>query len=247
ARFVGEKELLVDGDDGSRQRITADTIVLGAGSRPVLPPIDGLADLAPHTSDTIMRVEALPASLAILGSGVVAVEMAHVLSALGVEVTLIARSQRVLRAADADVSARLTELLGERLHLVTGFDTTSARRTADGVELRGTRGGREETLRAEELLVAVGRRPNSDLLDVRAAGIDVAEDGRVEVDAYQRVLAGGEVREGVFAFGDLSSPHQLKHVANHEQRIVRHNVLHPRSEEHTSELQSREKLVCRLL
>ncbi|GLI32134.1 MULTISPECIES: mycothione reductase [Brachybacterium] len=227
ARFVGEKELLVDGDDGSRQRITADTIVLGAGSRPVLPPIDGLADLAPHTSDTIMRVEALPASLAILGSGVVAVEMAHVLSALGVEVTLIARSQRVLRAADADISARLTELLGERLHLVTGFDTTSARRTADGVELRGTREGREETLRAEELLVAVGRRPNSDLLDVRAAGIDVAEDGRVEVDAYQRVLAGGEVREGVFAFGDLSSPHQLKHVANHEQRIVRHNVLHP--------------------
>ncbi|OFT64402.1 mycothione reductase [Brachybacterium sp. HMSC06H03] len=227
ARFVGEKELHVDGNDGSRQRITADTIVLGAGSRPVLPPIDGLADLAPHTSDTIMRVEALPASLAILGSGVVAVEMAHVLSALGVEVTLIARSQRVLRAADADVSARLTEILGERVRLVTGFDTTSARRTADGVELRGTREGREETLRAEELLVAVGRRPNSDLLDVRAAGIDVAEDGRVEVDVYQRVLAGGEVREGVFAFGDLSSPHQLKHVANHEQRIVRHNVLHP--------------------
>lgn len=227
ARFVGEKELHVDGNDGSRQRITADTIVLGAGSRPVLPPIDGLADLAPHTSDTIMRVEALPASLAILGSGVVAVEMAHVLSAFGVEVTLIARSQRVLRAADDDVSARLTEILGERVRLVTGFDTTSARRTADGVELRGTREGREETLRAEELLVAVGRRPNSDLLDVRAAGIDVAEDGRVEVDAYQRVLAGGEVREGVFAFGDLSSPHQLKHVANHEQRIVRHNVLHP--------------------
>lgn len=227
ARFVGEKELHVDGNDGSQQRITADTIVLGAGSRPVLPPIDGLADLAPHTSDTIMRVEALPASLAILGSGVVAVEMAHVLSALGVEVTLIARSQRVLRAADADISARLTEILGERVRLVTGFDTTSARRTADGVELRGTREGREETLRAEELLVAVGRRPNSDLLDVRAAGIDVAEDGRVEVDAYQRVLAGGEVREGVFAFGDLSSPHQLKHVANHEQRIVRHNVLHP--------------------
>lgn len=227
ARFVGEKELLVDGNDGSRQRITADTIVLGAGSRPVLPPIDGLEDLAPHTSDTIMRVEELPASLAILGSGVVAVEMAHVLSALGVEVTLIARSQRVLRAADADVSARLTEILGERVRLVTGFDTTSARRTADGVELRGTREGREETLRAEELLVAVGRRPNSDLLDVRAAGIDVAEDGRVEVDEYQRVLAGGEVREGVFAFGDLSSPHQLKHVANHEQRIVRHNVLNP--------------------
>lgn len=227
ARFVGERELLVDGADGTEQRITADTIVLGAGSRPVIPPIEGLAEAAPHTSDTIMRIDALPASLAILGSGVVAVEMAHVLSSLGVEVTLVARSQRVLRAADADVSARLTELLGERLHLVTGFDTGSVRRTADGVELRGVREGREEVLRAEELMVAVGRRPNSDLLDVAAAGIDTAADGRVEVDAHQRVLAGGAVREGVFAFGDLSSPHQLKHVANHEQRIVRHNVLHP--------------------
>jgi mycothione reductase len=227
ARFVGEKELLVDGADGTERRITADTIVLGAGSRPVLPPIDGLEDVSPHTSDTIMRVDALPASLAILGSGVVAVEMAHVFSALGVEVTLIARSQRVLRAADADVSERLTELLGRRIHLVTGFDTTAVRRTADGVELRGMREGREASVRAEELLVAVGRRPNSDLLDVAAAGIDTAPDGRVEVDPYQRVLAGGEVREGMWAFGDLSSPHQLKHVANHEQRIVRHNVLHP--------------------
>ena len=227
ARFVGEKELLVEEADGTARRLSADTIVLGAGSRPVLPPIDGLEDVDPHTSDTIMRVEALPTSLAILGSGVVAVEMAHVFAALGVEVTLIARSQRVLRAADEDVSARLTELLGQRIHLVTGFDTTSVHRTADGVELRGTREGREETVRAEELLVAVGRRPNSDLLDVSAAGIDTAPDGRVEVDPYQRVLAGGAVREGVWAFGDLSSAHQLKHVANHEQRIVRHNVLHP--------------------
>jgi mycothione reductase len=110
---------------------------------------------------------------------------------------------------------------------VTGFDTTSVRRTADGVELRGRREGAEQVLEAEELLVAVGRRPNSDLLDVSAAGIDTAADGRVEVDPHQRVLAGGAVREGVWAFGDLSSAHQLKHVANHEQRIVRHNVLHP--------------------
>lgn len=227
ARFVGPKELVVAGADGAEQRISADTIVLGAGSRPVLPPIDGLEDASPHTSDTIMRVDALPASLLILGSGVVAVEMAHVLGSLGVEVTLIARSERVLRAADADVSARLTELLGQKIRLETNLDTTAVRRTQDGIELTGTRDGQEVHLQAEEILVAVGRRPNSDLLDVDAAGIDTAKGGRVEVDPYQRVLAGGQVREGVWAFGDLSSPHQLKHVANHEQRIVRHNVLHP--------------------
>src|SRR5699024_8515846 len=129
---------------------------------------------------------------------------------LGVEVTLIARSQQLLRAADADVSARLTALLGERVRLEKRMSTTSVRRTAAGVELRGEQDGAEVLVRAEELLVAVGRRPNSDLLDVAAAGIDTAEDGRVEVDAQQRVLGGGEVLEGVWAFGDLSSPHQLK-------------------------------------
>ncbi|HEX7350712.1 mycothione reductase [Brachybacterium sp.] len=227
ASFVGERRLRVLGHDGSERTLTADTIVLGAGSRPVLPPIDGLAEVAAHTSDTIMRIEKLPASLAILGSGVVAVEMAHIFSSLGVEVTLIARSGRVLRAADADISARLTELLGQRLTLETHFSTTAVRRTAEGVELRGERDGEEGLVQAEELLVAVGRRPNSDLLDVTAAGIDISEDGRVLVDAQQRVLGGGAALEGLWAFGDISSPHQLKHVANHEQRIVRHNILHP--------------------
>ena len=227
ARFVGPKLLQVTGNDGSQQRISADTIVLGAGSRPVLPPIDGLAEAAPHTSDTIMRIDRLPASLAILGSGVIAVEMAHIFASLGVEVTLIARSQQVLSAADADVSARLTEILGGRLRLEKGLSTTSVRRTAEGIELRGEQDGADTLVRAEELLVAVGRRPNSDLLDVSAAGIDTAADGRVEVDAHQRVRGGGEVLEGLWAFGDLSSAHQLKHVANHEQRIVRHNILHP--------------------
>ena len=226
-RFLDRRTLQVSGHDGSERTISADTIVLGAGSRPVLPEIDGLAEARPHTSDTIMRIAQLPASLAILGSGVIAVEMAHIFASLGVEVTLIARSAQLLRAADADVSARLTEILGDRLRLETELSTTSVRRTGEGIELRGLRDGAEVTVQAEELLVAVGRRPNSDLLDVAAAGIDTAEDGRVRVDEHQRVLGAGEVLEGLWAFGDLSSAEQLKHVANHEQRIVRHNILHP--------------------
>ena len=227
ARFLDRRTLQVSGHDGSERTISADTIVLGAGSRPVLPEIDGLAEARPHTSDTIMRIAQLPASLAILGSGVIAVEMAHIFASLGVEVTLIARSAQLLRAADADVSLRLTEILADRLRLETELSTTSVRRTGEGIELRGLRDGAEVTVQAEELLVAVGRRPNSDLLDVAAAGIDTAEDGRVRVDEHQRVLGAGEVLEGLWAFGDLSSAEQLKHVANHEQRIVRHNILHP--------------------
>jgi len=228
ARFTDPRALVVDLADGGREQITADTVVLGAGSRPELPPVDGLAEAAPLTSDTVMRIDRLPASIAILGSGVIAAEFAHILSGLGVEVTIIARSGVLLRHEDADIAETFTAAISERCHVVTGFAATSARRTADGVELIGTVDGTERTIAAEELLVATGRRPNSDLLDVAAGGIATADDGCVRVDPYQRVLdTSGRVLEGVWAFGDLSSPLQLKHVANHELRILRHNVLHP--------------------
>jgi len=237
ARFTGPKTLQVELADGTTREITADTIVLGAGSRPEIPAIDGLADAAPQTSDTVMRMDVLPASMLILGSGIIAVEFAHVLGALGVDVTLVARSQRVLRAADADVSARLTEILGGRIRLETGLDTTSVRRTEGGVELRGTRGREEVVLQAEDVLVATGRRPNSDRLDVSAGGIGLADGGRVAVDAYQRVLdPEGQVLPGLWALGDISSPDQLKHVANHQLRIVRHNVLHPEEMRRSDEM-----------
>lgn len=234
-RFTGPREMEVALHEGGTEHITADVFVLGAGSRPVLPPVPGIEVVEPLTSDTIMRIDALPRSLAILGSGVVAAEFAHVMSALGVDVTIIARSGTLLRQQDEEIAAAYTAAARERCTVITGFDATSARRTTAGqVELTGTvrtaEGSREErTITAEGLLVATGRRPNADLLDVRAAGIVADAAGRVQVDPYQRVLGeDGTVLEGMWAFGDLSSPHQLKHVANHELRIVKHNLLHPR-------------------
>lgn len=228
ARFTGPRTLLVDLAGGGTEEITADTFVLGAGTRPALPPIPGLADAAPLTSDTAMRIDALPRSLAILGSGVIAAEFAHVFSALGVDVTIIARSGTLLRHQDDDIAAAYTARAAEYATVLTGFSTTSVRRTPGGVVLEGACEGASRTIEAEELLVATGRRPNSDLLDAARGGLGVDAAGRVRVDAFQRVLDDrGEVLEGHWAFGDLSSPHQLKHVANHELRIVRHNVLHP--------------------
>jgi mycothione reductase len=75
--------------------------------------------------------------------------------------------------------------------------------------------------------VATGRQPNTDVLDARAGGLDVRPDGLLAVDEHQRALSGGRPVEGVWALGDISSPYQLKHVANHEMRVVQHNLLHP--------------------
>lgn len=223
ARFTGHKELTItmaDGEDD--QVITADTIVVAAGSRPVVPPIDGLAETGFHTSDTIMRLPELPPRMAILGSGFIAAEFAHVFSALGVRVTVIARSNRLLRGEDIDVSTRFTELAAAR------WDVRLDRKVrhvaeADGVArllMEGPHG--EDTVEAEALLVAVGRTPNTDLLDVAATGLPTTHDGYLVVDEYQRTRV-----EGIWALGDICSPWQLKHVANHEQRVVQHNLLHP--------------------
>ncbi|WP_329286599.1 mycothione reductase [Streptomyces sp. NBC_00691] len=222
ARFTGERRLTVDTPDGP-VTITADQVVVAAGSRPSIPDVPGLDDdLGLHTSDTVMRLERLPRRMAVLGSGFVATEMAHVFSSLGVEITLVARGGTLLRSEDEDVARRFTKLARDRWDVRLDRKLTRARREGDTVllDLDGPQGA--QTLEADELLVATGRRPNSDLVDAAAGGLALHPDGRIVVDERQATSV-----PGVWALGDVSSPWQLKHVANHEARTVRHNLLNP--------------------
>jgi mycothione reductase len=221
ARFTGPKTLDID-VAGQVETITADRIVLAAGSRPIIPDIPGLAESGYHTSDDIMRLETLPRRLIILGTGYIGAEFAHIMSAFGVAVTMVGRSGALLRTEDEAISDRFTELAQRRWDVRLDRKTTSVERVGDVVRLHveGPRGA--EVIEGDALLVAVGRQPNTDLLDVAAGGIGVDADGYVVVDEYQRSTV-----DGVFALGDIDSPYQLKHVANHEARVVRHNLLHP--------------------
>jgi mycothione reductase len=213
ARFTGPRRLDVDGE-----AITADRIVLAAGSRPVVPDVPGLEEVGFHTSDTVMRLDELPRRLAIIGSGFVSAEFAHVFSSFGVEVTVIARSGALLRHEDGDISSRFTELAAGKWDVRLNQKVLGATRDADGIRL-DLDGG---PLSTDLVLVAIGRTPNSDLLNLPAAGVEVGEDGHVVVDCFQHTTA-----DGVWALGDISSPFELKHVANHEARVVQHNLLNP--------------------
>jgi mycothione reductase len=212
-RFVAPKTLRI-GDE----TITAERFVLAAGGRPVIPDVPGLSDAGFHTSDTIMRLDELPRRMTILGSGFVAAEFAHVFSSYGVEVTVVARSGALLRSEDDDISARFTQLASQKWDV--RLDRKTVRAEGTRLHLEGPEGA--EVLESDVLLVAVGRTPNSDLLDVTAGGITTGPTGHVVVDEYQRTSV-----PGVWALGDISSPYELKHVANHESRIVQHNLLHP--------------------
>ena len=215
ARFVDVHTL----DTGTGETITADQVVIAAGSRPSIPDIEGIEDVRFHTSDTIMRLDELPSRLLVIGGGFVAAELAHVFDAFGTRVTLVNRSGRLLRAEDDEISAAFTTQVLDRWDVRLECQVTKVESYDGGVRAHLDSG---DTVDVDEVLVATGRRSNADGLDLDHAGVEVDDDGVVVVDAHQRTTA-----DGVWALGDVANHFQLKHVSNLEARVIQHNLLHP--------------------
>jgi mycothione reductase len=227
ATFTGPRRLRIDAGDDSGDEITADQIVIAAGARATVPIAVSESGVAFHTSDTVMRLDELPKALVILGSGFIAAEFAHVFSALGSQVTVVARSNALLRQLDTEISQRFTSLAQQQWDV--RLNTTLSKVSGDDREVRLDFADGSHAS-ADVLLVATGRVPNTANLGLDVAGIATHEDGGVTVDKHGRTNV-----DGVWALGDVSSAHQLKHVANHEARIVAHNLAHPgdlRSSDH---------------
>jgi mycothione reductase len=223
---VYECHVRFDGVDDDRYRLVtaagdvvlASQVVIAAGARSAVPDAIAESGVRYYTNNDVMRLPELPKRLVIVGSGYIASEFAHVFSGLGVEVSVIARGPRLLRPMDDDISARFTEVAAEQwdVHLNTQVKGATML-DGGGVRLTFDSG---DTLDADALLVATGRIPNGDLLSLDTIGVELTDDGRVPVDSHGRTPA-----RGVWALGDVSSPYQLKHVANHEQRVVQGNLL----------------------
>jgi mycothione reductase len=217
AHFVGPKRLQVGEDVLESERF-----VLAAGARPFIPPISGLDGVDYYTSDNLMRIESLPASLAVVGGGFIAAEMSHVFGSLGSSVTVIERGEHLLARHDHDIRERFTREFRSRFDVRLNTQVERVEGIESGVRLHLVDDAGHQSLDVEALLVATGRRPNSDLLDVGAAGVEMDVHGHVRTDAtYQTNVP------GIWAFGDLANHFQLKHMANIESRIVGHNLLHP--------------------
>lgn len=225
SRFTGTHQLTT----ASGRVLESETIVVAAGSRPVRPDVPGIDLPQVHTSDSIMRLPKLPETLVVLGGGFIAAEFAAIFSGLGSSVVQVNRSSQLLRTHDETISERFTELASRQWRLETGWTLSRIEEAESGwvaVHLVGPEGA-TMVIDAEAVLVAQGRTPNTDRLDPASAGLDVHGDGRLVVDEYQRLLSGGAPVPGLWALGDISSAHQLKHVANHDQRIISHNLEHP--------------------
>jgi dihydrolipoamide dehydrogenase len=199
--------------DGESELLVGDRLIIAAGSRPRLLP--GMEADGKHvmTSDDALEMEALPASIVIIGGGVIGVEWASMLNDFGVDVTIVEYENRLLPQEDADISRELERLFKKRgIKAVTGAkvlaDTAAV---ADGgVTLQAEVKGKTETFRAERVLVAVGRIPNGDGLGLENTNVQV-ERGAIRVNAHLQTK-----EPHIYAIGDVIGGVQLAHAASHQ-------------------------------
>jgi len=226
-QFSGPKQLTT----ATGRVLEADQIVIAAGSRPSLPDVPGLDLPGVHTSDTIMRIDSLPKRIIIVGGKYIGSEFAAVFSGLGSEVIHINRSGQLLSNHDNTISDEFTRIAKEQWQVALNRTLHSIDQQDGRLRVNLSATGHEtnevvDYFVGDAVLLATGRVPNIDRLNLPAAGIDT-EAGFIARDEYLRVLSDGEPLEGVWALGDIANPQMLKHVANHEQRLVSHNMENP--------------------
>jgi mycothione reductase len=213
ASFVSQNQIRA-GDN----IIRGDQIVIATGASPVIPDIHGLSDIPFYTSDTIMRIEEVPKRLAVIGGGYISTELSHVFSAFGSEVVMLVRGDSLLTNEDFTIQERFVDALQKRVDLRLKTTVTEVRQGGSGIEIRYG-GATSGSIYADAVLVATGRLPDLNSLNVKAANIDTC-NGYVWTDRNMRTSV-----ENIWALGDVTNPNQLKHTANAEARVISHNII----------------------
>ncbi len=215
AVFAANGHLEVDG-----RRIRAAKIIIATGSRPALPSITGIGTVPFLTSTTALELPELPASLLIIGAGYIGVELAQLFARFGVRVTLVSR-HGLLPEAEPEISDALTGFFtGEGIRVVSGISYERIGHSDDGIVLHVNGEQGKQVFLAERVLIATGRRPNSDGMNLEAAGIDTSAAGGITVDAHMRTS-----REDVFAAGDVTGRDPFVYMAAYGARIAAENAV----------------------
>ena len=214
--FVDERTVELGGE-----AVTGEKVVVAAGSRPIVPPIDGLEDVDYLTSQEALYLREPPGSIVVMGGGYIAVELGYFFEAMGTDVTIVEMMDSLLPREDGDVAATFTEIAAERHTVYTGHRVTAVEESGGRYAVRAeAESGEEVTVEGDEVLVALGRRPNSDTLALEAAGIEVDDRGFIETNEYLETTA-----ESVWAQGDIAGNALFKHSGDYETRHTVANVV----------------------
>jgi dihydrolipoamide dehydrogenase len=218
-KFTGRKIIEVNGEE-----ITAEKILIAAGARPKIPEIEGLRESGFITSDDALRLREQPKTLAIIGGGYIAAELAHFFGSLGTEVYIIHRKELLINSEDEEVARAFTGIASKKFRVFTSSEPVSVRREGGTYEIavKDLKTSSIVTVSSDQLLVAAGRVPNSDLLDLEKTGVLVDPRGYIKVNEYLETNV-----PGIYALGDIIGKYQFKHAANLEAEYALQNMLFP--------------------
>jgi len=222
ARFSGPKEVTVSGPDGQTRTLTADLIFINVGTRPKEPAITGIDTVNWLTSTTIMDIETLPEHLLIVGGGYIGVEFSQMFRRFGSQVTLLVRGGQLLPREDPDVAGELAKILtDEGINIKFDADIQHIDKNgSDGITIKSKVDGKMTQVSGSHLLVAIGTTPNTDSLNLPAAGIETDEAGFVTVNDRLETN-----QTGVYALGDSKGGPAFTHISYDDYRVVRENLL----------------------
>ena len=222
ARFTGPKTLEVRLKSGETQQLTAGTIFLNAGDRPARPSLSGVENVSTLDSTSIMELDTVPEHLLVVGGGYVGLEFGQMFRRFGSRVTIIQRGAYLLTREDADVAGEVANILRED-GIEVLLETRPVRveqSTAGNISLTVQTPAGERTLIGSHLLVATGRVPNTDWLNLDAAGIQVDKRGFIEVNERLETNV-----PGIYALGDIKGGPAFTHISYDDFRIIRTNLL----------------------
>jgi len=222
AQFINPNHVEIVFPNGRKRAITSRFFIIATGARPVTPPIDGLAETPYLTSETIFSISQLPARMMVIGAGPVGIEMAQAFRRLGSEVSVLESERQILRRDDIELAEILRQQLtdeGVRFLLGCAVEKVEYNNGTFRITFRSDTSGIAETIEGDALLIATGRRPNIDGLNLEAAGVRTGRGG-VTVDSHCRTSA-----KNIFACGDVTGLYQLTHMSEHMAKVAVTNAL----------------------
>lgn len=219
AAFSDDGELTVDGDT-----ITAKKVIIATGTRPALPSIEGIEAVNYLTSTTALELETLPSSLLVIGAGYIGAEIAQIFARAGVRVTIISR-RGLLPEAEPEIGEALTRYFrDEGITVISGIAYERIDEKDGSILLTVKDDGGERVISSEKVLIATGRTPNTEHLNLASAGIEVTANKGVKVDDQMRTT-----RENVYAAGDVTGRDQFVYMAAYGAKIASKNALNGNS------------------
>jgi pyruvate/2-oxoglutarate dehydrogenase complex dihydrolipoamide dehydrogenase (E3) component len=221
ASFTGPRSIQVRLKDGSQRTLTADKFFINAGCRASVPSLEGLQAVPFLDSTSIMELDALPEHLLVIGGGYIGLEFGQLFHRFGSRVTIVQQASQLLRGEDSDVATEVLNIMQQDgIDVLLNAKVERVAKEGPQIKLAVTTAGESRTISGSHLLVATGRVPNSDMLNVTAAGIATDKRGFLQVNSKLETNVAG-----IYALGDIKGGPAFTHISYDDFRIVRTNLI----------------------